>query len=61
MAYGDLTDLNRRPAADNVLRDKTFNIGKNPKNYGYQCGLTSMVYNFFDKKVCSGAIKKEIM
>ena len=35
MAYGDLNDLNRILAADKVLRDKAFNIGKNPKNYGY--------------------------
>ena len=31
MAYGDLKDLKRRTAADNVLRDKAFNIAKNPK------------------------------
>ena len=28
MTYGDFKDLNRRTAADNVLRDKTFNIAK---------------------------------
>ena len=61
MAYGDLNDLNRILAADKVLRDKAFNIGKNPKNYGYQRALASMVYKFFDKKACGGAIKKEIM
>ena len=33
-----------------VLRDKAFNIFKNPKYDGYQWGLASMVYNFFDKK-----------
>ena len=31
MAYGDFKDLKRRAAADNVLRDKAFNIAKNPK------------------------------
>ena len=50
MAYGDFKDLKRGTAADNVLRDKTFNIAKNPKYDGYQRGLASMVYNFFDKK-----------
>ena len=50
MAYGNFKDLKRRTAADNVLRDKTFNIAKNPKYDGYQRGLASMVYNFFDKK-----------
>ena len=28
MAYGDFKDLKRRTAADNVLRDKAFNIAK---------------------------------
>ena len=43
MAYGDFKDLKRRTAADNVLRDKAFNIAKNPKCDGYQRGLASMV------------------
>ena len=30
--------------------DKTFNIAKNPKYDGYQRGLASMIYKFFDKK-----------
>ena len=31
MAYEDFKDLARRTASDNVLRDKAFNIAKNPK------------------------------
>ena len=50
MAYGDFKDLKRRTAANNVLRDKAFNIAKNPKYDGYQRGLASMIYKFFDKK-----------
>ena len=50
MAYGDFKDLKRRTAADNVFRDKVFNIAKNPKYDGYQRVLASMVYNFCDKK-----------
>ena len=50
MAYGDFKDLKRRTAADNFLRDKAFNIAKNPKYDGYQRRLASMVYKFFDKK-----------
>ena len=50
MAYGDVKDLAKGTASDKVLRDKTFNIAKNPKHDGYQRGLTSMVYKFFDKK-----------
>ena len=54
MAYGDFQDLGRRTAYDEVLRDKAFNIAKNPKYDGYQRGLVSMVYKFFDKKPSGG-------
>ena len=50
MAYGDFKDLARRTASDKVLRDKAFNIAKNPKYDGYQRGLASIVYTSFDKK-----------
>ena len=50
MAYGDFKDLARRTAADKVLREKAFNIAINLKYDGYQRGITSMVYQFFDKK-----------
>ena len=36
--------------ADKVLRDKAFNIAKDPKYNGYQRSLASMVYKVFDKK-----------
>ena len=49
MAYGDFKDLKRRTFSDKVLTDKAFNIAENPRQYGYQRGLASMVYNFFDK------------
>ena len=41
MAYGDFKNLNRRTAADEVLRDKAFNIAKTPKYHGYHRGLAS--------------------
>ena len=50
MAYGDFKDLARRTAPDKILWDKGLNIAKNPKYDGYQRGLASMVYKFFDKK-----------
>ena len=59
MAYGNFKDLNRRTVADKVLRDKAFNIGKNPKYNGYKSRLPSMVYNFFEKKPFHGTIKNE--
>ena len=49
MAYGDFKDLAKRTGADKVLRDKAFKIASDQK-YGYQRGLASMVYKFFDKK-----------
>ena len=50
MDSGDFKDLARKTASDKVLRGKVFNIAKNPKYDGYQKGLASMVYQFFDKK-----------
>ena len=50
MAHGDFKNLAKRKASDKVLRDKPFNIAKNPKSDEYQRGLASMVYKFFDKK-----------
>ena len=50
MAYGDFKNLKKRTAADKVLGDKTLNVAKNPEYDGYQKGLASMVYEFFDKK-----------
>ena len=50
MAYGVFKDLPKRTAADKVLRDKAFKIASDQKYDGYQRGLASMVYKFFDKK-----------
>ena len=60
MAYGDFKDLARRTASDKVLRDKAFNIAKSPKYDGYQRGLASMVYKFFDKKLKGGGFNIEV-
>ena len=61
MAYGDFKDLAKRTASDKVLRDKAFKIASNPKYDGYQRGLASMVYKFFDKKSAgSGVANNEI-
>ena len=53
-AYSDSKDLRKRTVADKVLKDKAFNIAKDPKYDGYQRGLASMVYKFFDKKSKGG-------
>ena len=39
------------------MKNKAFNIAKAPKYDGYQRGLASMVYKFFDKKSASLADK----
>ena len=49
-AYSDNKDLTKRTVADQILRNKAFSIAKDPKYDGYQRGLASMVYKFFDKK-----------
>ena len=55
MAYGEIKDLIRRLASDNILHDKIFDIAKHPKYDGYQRDLASMVYKFFYKKTSRGA------
>ena len=49
--------LQKRTAADKILRNKAFNIAKDPKYDGYQGGLASMVYKFFDKKTAGSGVK----
>ena len=51
MAYGDFKDLKRGTASDKILRDKAFNIAKNPKYDGYQRGLASMICKFLIKSL----------
>ena len=43
-------NLAKRTAADKVPRVKAFKIASVQKYDGYQRGLASMVYTFFDKK-----------
>ena len=52
-AYADHKDLINRTKADKVLRDKAYNIASNPKYDGYQRGLASLVYKFFDSNIAS--------
>ena len=59
MAYGKSEDLAKRTKSDKVLRDKAFEIASDPKYDGYQRGLASMVYKFFDKKSKGSGIINE--
>ena len=56
MAYGKSKDLVKRTQPDKVLRDKAFKIASDPTYDGYQRGLASMVYKFFDKKSSGSGI-----
>ena len=49
-AYSDIKDLTKRTVADKIFKNTEFDIAKDPKYDGYQRGLASMVYKFFDKK-----------
>ena len=55
-AYADHKDLINRTEPDKVLRDKAYDIASNLKYDGYQRGLASMVYKFFDKKSTGSGI-----
>ena len=57
-AYTDHKDLINRTEADKILRDKAYDIASNPEYDGYQRGLASMVYKFFDKKLTWSDFKK---
>ena len=57
-AYADHKDLINRTKSDKVLRDKAYDIASNPKYDGYQRGLASMVYKFFDKKSMGSGIAR---
>ena len=57
--YSDSKDPTKRTVADKIFRDKAFNIAKDPKYDGYQRGLASMVYKFFDSKVALPDKKSE--
>ena len=50
LVSGKYKDLAKRTQSDKVLTDKAFEIADNPKYIGYQRGLASIVYTFFDNK-----------
>ena len=56
-AYSDSKDLTKRTIANKILKNRAFDIAKDPKYDGYQRGLASMVYKFFDSKVSGSGVK----
>ena len=59
-AYADHKDLINRTKSDKVLGHKAYDIASNPEYDGYQRGLASMVYKFFDKKSMGSGNKKDM-
>ena len=59
MAYGKSKDLAKRTESGKVLRNKAFKVASDPKYDGYQRGLASMAYKFFDKKPSGSGIVNE--
>ena len=59
--YADHKNLINRTKSDKVLRDKACNIASNPEYNGYQRGLASMVYKFFDKMSTAEPSAKHVM
>ena len=59
MAYRKSKHLAKRSQSAKVLRDKIFKIASNPKHDGYQRGLASMVFQFFNKKSTGSGIANE--
>ena len=55
--YSDSKDLTKRTIADKNLKNRAFDIAKDPKYDRYQRGLASMVYGFFDSKVSENDAK----
>ena len=58
-AYAKYKDVENRLISDQKLRNSAYDIASNPKYDGYQRGLASMVYTFFDSKVAP--LDKKIM
>ena len=59
MAYGKTKDLAKKTESDKFLRGKAFKIASDSKYDGYQRGLASIVYKFFDKKSSGSGIANE--
>ena len=60
MVYVKYKDLTKRTQSDKVLRDTAFKIESNPKHDGYQRGLPSVIYRFFDKKSTGSGVNQQL-
>ena len=58
--YSKYKNLTKRTQSDKILKQQAFEIVANPKYDGYQRGLASIMYKFFDKKSKGAGAKNEI-
>ena len=56
-AYAKYKDRLNRKKSDVVLKNKALKISLDPKVNGYQRGLASMVYKFFNERAKGSSIK----
>ena len=59
MAYGKSRDLAKRTQSDKILKNKAFKIAIDARYGGYQRGLASMAYKFFDKESSGSSANAE--
>ena len=48
--YADSKDLAKKTVSDKILTNTAYEIALNQQYDGYQRGLVSLVFTFFDKK-----------
>ena len=60
MAYGDFKDLPKKTAAGKVLRDKAFNIAKNPNMMDINVDLLQWSINFVIKRLLVVVLKRKM-
>ena len=52
-ASSENKDLAKRPISEKILKDRSYEIARNPGYDGYQSALGSMMYKFLNKKTGS--------
>ena len=58
LAYNKFKDLKKTTQSDIGVKNKALKIASNSKYNGYERGLASMVYKFFDKKSKGSGLKE---
>ena len=58
-AYTKYKDVENRLISDQKLKNSAYDNASNPEYDGYQRGLASMVYKFFDKKSMGSGIARD--